>query len=118
LENAVDALVKHLTSSMHKITLERSKSVEDLQRSIGLGYLLVNFPETDGGTELVIRLDQSRAMLENADFSTRSGTIHLVGTLVLNYNEVEMEADIDLATLGGRGCLKLIADEAAWRATR
>lgn len=112
----MDSLVKHLSSSMHKITLGRLKSVEDLQRSIGLGYLLVKFPETDGGTELGIRLDPSRAMLEKADFPVRSGTIHLVGALVLNYNEVEMEVDIDLATLEGRGRLKLIADEAAWRA--
>lgn len=114
----MDSLVKHLASSKHRVTLERSKSAEDLQRAIGLGYLLVNFPETNGGTELGITLNPSRTVLENADFSNRSGTIHLAGTLVLNYNHVELELDVDLATLEGRGCLKLIADEATWRAKR
>lgn len=112
----MDSLVKQLVASKQRVTLERSKSVEDLQRAIGRGYLLVKFPETKGGTELGITLDPSRTVLENADFSTRSGTVHLAGTLVLNYNQVELDLDIDLATLEGQGCLKLIADEAAWRA--
>jgi hypothetical protein len=114
----MDSLVKHLASSKHRVTLERSKSAEDLQRAIGLGYLLVNFPETKGGTELGITLNPARAMLENADFAAGSGTIYLAGTLVLNYNHVEVELDVDLATLEGRGCLKLIADEVDWRAQR
>jgi hypothetical protein len=114
----MDSLVKHLASSKHRVTLERSRSAEDLRRALELGYLLVKFPETNGGTELGITLDPSRAMLEHADFSTGSGTIHLVGTLVLNYHPVEMELDVDLATLEGHGCLNLLADEAASRAQR
>lgn len=114
----MDSLVKHLVASRQRVTLERSKSAEDLQRAIGRGYLLVKFPETKGGTELGITLNPSRTILENADFSARSGTVHLAGTCVLNYNEVEMDLDVDLATLEGSGSLKLIADEAAWRATR
>jgi hypothetical protein len=34
-----------------------------------------------------------------------------VGTPVLNFNEVELTAEIDIATLEGKGCVKVIAEQ-------
>jgi hypothetical protein len=104
----MDSSVRYPSSSMYRITLGRTKSAGDLRRAIDFGFLLVNFAGTNGGTELGIRLDRTRSLLENADFAVGSGTIHLVGTLALSCNEVEVVVEIDLAKLAGFGCLKFI----------
>lgn len=112
----MDELVKRLSDGKHKVVLERSKSAQEVKEAIDRGYVLIKFPETRGGTELGIRLDKARSVTSEANFAEGKGTIQLVGTLVLNYNELEAAAQIDLATLSGTGHLTLIADEAAWRA--
>jgi hypothetical protein len=112
----MDQLVEKLSSGTHHLKAERAKSAQDLKRSIDDGYVLLKFTETQGGTELGVRLNKDRCKLSDADFGAGTGTIELCGTLVLNYNEVELVADLDVSTLEGRGSLKLIADEPTWRA--
>jgi hypothetical protein len=45
-----------------------------------------------------------------ADFENGIGIVRLVGNLVLNYEKVQLVADIDLATLKGTGHLILIEE--------
>jgi hypothetical protein len=112
----MDELVKHLSAGKHKITLDRYKSCQDLKEAIDRGFVLVNFPDTRGGTLLGTTLDKSRCELGSGDFAGQTGQLRLVGTLVLNYNDVELSAEVDLASREGTGMLTLIADETAWRA--
>lgn len=48
-------------------------------------------------------MEQTR--LDGADFEGGTGNVHLVGSLTLNYDKVELVADIDLASLKGTGYL-------------
>jgi len=112
----MDQLVEKLSNGTHPLKAERSKSAQELKRAIDDGYVLLKFTETQGGTELGVRLNKDRCKLNDADFAAGTGTIELCGTLVLNYNEVELVANLDLGTLEGRGSLKIIADEQTRRA--
>ena len=113
----MDDLVRRL-SEVQSVRAEYASSAADLKAAIDRGMVHVKFTETKGGTCLSVKLDTTRSVLSEADFGAGTGQVHFVGTLVLNYNEVELNAHIDLATLQGSGSLKLLADEAAWRAKR
>lgn len=112
----MNELVQALSNGQHRLSAETYKSAADLKKAIDNGYVLLKFTDTKGGTELGGRIDKSRSVFDGADFAAGTGTIQLVTTLVLNYNEVELLGEIDLATLQGQGRLNLIADEPAWRA--
>lgn len=112
----MDELIQQLSTGQHRISAETYKTAADLKKAIDNGFVLLKFTETKGGTELGGRLDKSRCVLGDANFEAATGNIHLVTKLVLNYNEVEFNADVDLATLIGQGSLTLIADEPTWRA--
>lgn len=114
----MDELVRNLVTGTHELSAARSTSPDDLKQAIERGYVLIKFTQTQGGTELGVRLDQSRSSTGSADFAAGTGAVKLVGTLVLNYNEVELTADIAVDTLKGSGALKLLKDEAAYRAAR
>lgn len=109
-------LVKRLSHGRHPILAARAKSPEDLKASIERGFVLLKFTDTQGGTEVGVELDKARCVLDDADFAGGRGRIRLVGQLMLDYDQVELSAEIDLATLQGEGNLMLIADEATWRA--
>lgn len=51
-----------------------------------------------------------RTRLDGADFEAGTGSVHLVGGLTLNYDKVQLVADIDLASLKGTGHLVLIEE--------
>jgi hypothetical protein len=103
----VDELVQRLAEGDHPVVASRSESVEELQNSIDRGYVLVKFTDTRGGTELGLRLDEAATDLSAADFEASKGSVHLVGNLTLNYVKVRCVADIDLATLEGKGHLEI-----------
>lgn len=110
----MDELVRFLSEGSHKVRVDRAKTPADFRMSLDDGFVLIRFPETRGGTTLGVRLDKSRCELgENG-----SSPVKLVGTLVLNYNEIELTASIDPTTLEGTGSVTLIADESEWRAKR
>ena len=99
----MDALVKRLATGKHPVVASRVISAQDLQASIERGYVIVKFTDTEGGTELGLRLEETLTVLDDADFSEISGTVHLEGRLILNSIKILCIADIDLSTLQGYG---------------
>jgi hypothetical protein len=105
----VDELTQKLSTGDHPVTAGGPQpSVEELHKRIEeIGYVHIKFTDTRGGTDLGIRLDRAACDLSAADFDEGKGTLHLEGTLTLNYDPVRCIADLDLATLEGTGHLVL-----------
>jgi hypothetical protein len=104
----MNELVERLTNGLHPIVADRSASARELREQIERGFVLLKFPKTRGGTELGSQLDMQQTRLEGADFENGTGNVRLVGNLTLNYDKVQLVADIDLASLKGTGHLVLI----------
>lgn len=104
----MNELVERLTSGLQPIVAERSASPRELREQIERGFVLLKFPNTRGGTELGSQLDMGQTRLDGADFESGTGMVHLVGHLTLNYEKVQLVADIDLASLKGTGQLVLV----------
>jgi hypothetical protein len=98
-------LIRKLSEGSHPIAAERSKSPLELREQIGRKFVLLKFTGTQGGTELGSELDMALTDTSNADFEQGTGSVRLVGNLTLNYQKVQLVADIDLATLKGTGHL-------------
>src|SRR5438046_4551781 len=89
-----------------RLTLEQSvvmggadPTVEELRDRTGeMGYLLVKFTQTRGGTELGFPLDRATTDLSRANFDEGTGTVHVAGHLILNDDPVRCIADIATAT--------------------
>lgn len=107
----MNELVARLTTGVHSIVAERSESPEELLAQIDRGFVLLKFPDTRGGTELGSQLDMQQTRIDGADFENGTGQVHLVGNLTLNYDKVQLVADIDLESLTGSGHLVLIEEE-------
>lgn len=105
-----DALVQRLCRGDHPVEFRSASgpAVQALQESIDRGYVHMTFTNTQGGTTLGVRLDRDRSNITQADFAHQSGTVHLEGTLTLNYVPVWCIADLDLPTLQGYGHLALV----------
>lgn len=103
----MDELVERLSVGEHPIVAGRYKSAEELKQGIERGYVLLKFTDTQGGTELGVRLDQTAAEREAMAPSAPSGSVRLAGQLVLNYVKVRCVAEVDLATLEGKGHLEI-----------
>ena len=104
----MDELVQRLSSGDHPVTAGGSNpSVEQFKQSIDREYVHIKFTGTRGGTDLGVKLDTTASQLD-ADFAQAVGTIHIEGTLTLNYVPVRCVADIDLATLHGTGHLVVV----------
>jgi hypothetical protein len=108
----MNELVERLTKGSHPIVAARSASPKELWEQIERGFVLLKFPNTRGGTELGSRLDMQQTRLDGADFESGAGSVRLVGNLTLNYDKVQLVADIDLASLQGTGHLVLIEEAA------
>jgi hypothetical protein len=104
----MDDLVQRLAEGDHPIVTQRYKSAEELKQATDRGYVLVKFTDTRGGTELGVRLDNAMTNLSEADFGQSTGTVHLAGDLTLNYVKVRCVADVDIATLAGKGHLEIL----------
>jgi len=100
-------LVTRLSEGDHAVeaSLRPEKTVQILKERIDMGHVHIKFTETRGGTELGVRLDRDATDLSKADFDAGQGTVHLEGTLTLNYIPVRCIADIDLASFEGKGHL-------------
>jgi Core binding factor beta subunit len=106
----VDELVERLCKGKHPIKagLLSNATAEAFQKRIQDGYVHIEFTNTQGGTILGMDLDKEASELTKANFEEQSGSVHLVGHLVLNYEEVRCLANIDLATLAGEGHLETV----------
>lgn len=104
----MNELTERLTVDQPIIMGGSDPTAEELRERTGeMGYVLVRFTETRGGTELGFPLDREATDLSKANFDESTGTVHVEGHLTLNDDPVRCIADIDLATLRGTGRLAL-----------
>ncbi|MBW4506991.1 MAG: MbtH domain protein [Scytonematopsis contorta HA4267-MV1] len=104
----MNELVQRLSQGKHPVeaSLRPEKTATALKESIDRGYVHIKFTNTKGGTDLGVQLDTEASSFKEADFDHQKGKVHLVGNLTLNYVKVRCVADIDLATLDGKGYLE------------
>ena len=104
----MNELTERLTIDQPIVMGGAGPTVEELRDRTGeMGYVLVKFTQTRGGTELGFPLDRDATDLSEANFDEGTGTVHVEGQLILNDDPVRCIADIDLATLRGTGRLAL-----------
>ena len=104
----MNELVQRLSEGKHPIeaSLRPEKTATAFKESIDRGYVHIKFTNTKGGTDLGVRLDPEASVLNEADFDNKTGKVHLVGNLTLNYEKVRCIADVYLMTLNGKGYLE------------
>jgi hypothetical protein len=101
-------LTERLTVNQPIIMGGAEPTVEELRERTGeMGYVLVKFTETRGGTELGFSLDRENTNINEANFDEGTGNVHVEGNLILNDDPVRCIANINLATLKGTGRLAL-----------
>jgi core binding factor beta subunit len=104
----MNELTERLTVEQPIVMGGADPTMEELRDRTGeMGYVLVKFTQTRGGTELGFPLDRAATDLSKADFDGGTGTVHVEGHLILNDDPVRCIATIDLATLKGTGRLAL-----------
>ncbi|HEY7415378.1 MAG TPA: hypothetical protein VH593_09310 [Ktedonobacteraceae bacterium] len=103
----MDELVERLSHSDHPVTVGGPKpSLEEFRTRIqDMGYVFIKFTDTQGGTDIGVRVDKSATDVSQASFEQGTGTAHVEGTLTLNYVKVRCITDIQLETLSGTGHL-------------
>ncbi len=108
----MNELVQRLAEGDHPVTVGGPQpSLQEFRKRIEeIGYVFIKFTATQGGTDLGVRVDKTRTDVGTADFESGSGTVHVEGTLTLNYVKVRCIADIDLATLNGTGHLVILEE--------
>ena len=108
----MNELVQRLSEGEHPIKVggPQPSLVELQKRVIDLKYVFIKFTGTLGGTDLGVRVDSASTDLSQANFEQGSGSIHIEGTLTLNYVKVRCIADIDLSTLKGTGHLLVLEE--------
>lgn len=110
----MNELTQRLTVDQPVIVGGAEPTVGELRNRTGeMGYVLIKFTGTRGGTELGFPLDRDATDLSAADFDNGTGTVHVEGNLILNDDPVRCIADIDLAGLKGTGRLALEEKAAA-----
>lgn len=108
------SLVDRLCEGDHPVEagLRPEKTVKLFKDAIDRNYVHIKFTKTRGGTELGVRLDREACDFNQADFDNGGGTVHVEGSLTLDYVKVRCIADIDLATLEGKGHLEKVETQA------
>ncbi len=110
-EKAVNELVQKLTKEQPIVaSLRPEATLAYFKAAVDRGYVHLKFTETRGGTELGIRIDPERSDLSGADFERGTGSVHVVGELVLDYVRVRFHGDVDLSTLAGTGRLEVLEE--------
>lgn len=107
-------LPHRLSQGDHRVVYrpQRDDATEELREAVDRRYVHVLFTETQGGTELGFRLDESRSDLSGADWEGRKGSVHLEGELTLDGVPVRCVADIDVGTAEGTGRLEILQERA------
>lgn len=103
-------LVESLAQGDHPVAVGGVDHTRDGLRARidDLGFVFIKFTGTAGGTDLGVQLDRAATDLSNADFEQGTGTVHVEGSLTLDFVPVRCVADIDLATLTGTGHLVIL----------
>lgn len=105
-----ESLVDRLCRGDHRVEakLRSGKTIELFKEAVDRGYVQIQFPDTNGGTELRVKLDKDACDFTQADFAGGAGTAHLEGALILDYVKVRCIADIDLKIFEGKGRLEKV----------
>jgi hypothetical protein len=108
----MNELVQRLSEGDHPVVIggPQPSLAELRQRVEEMGYVFIKFTGTRGGTDLGVRVDKAVTDTSQANFEAGLGTLHVEGTLTLNYVKVRCVADIDLATLQGTGHLIILEE--------
>lgn len=105
----MNELVERLTKKQPIVaSLRPEPTVELFKAAIDRGYVHLKFTGTQGGTELGVRLEPDVCDFSGARFDAKTGTVKLVGSLVLNYERVRMHGEVALETLQGTGHLEYL----------
>jgi hypothetical protein len=106
----MDELVRRLSTGEHPIeaSLRPVRTAGELKARLEMGYVHILFTDTQGGTELGVKVDPVATDQSAADFNAGTGTVRIVGSLSLNFVPVRCRAELDLATLTGKGHLEVI----------
>jgi hypothetical protein len=108
-------LPNRLSEGDHRVTYRarRGNARTELKDAIDRDYVHVLFPDTRGGSELGFHLDRMRSDLTRAQWDAGAGSVHLEGELTLDGVAVRCIADLDLATVEGRGRLQILTERAS-----
>lgn len=107
----MNELVERLSKSQSvEASCRPDNTVEIFKAAVDRGYVHIKFTETKGGTELGVRMDPDVCEVNRADWDKGTGNVTIVGGLILNYVRVRCHAEIDLATLKGKGHLEIIEE--------
>ena len=109
------SLVDRLCDGSHpvEVGLRPERTVKLFKDAIDRNYVHIKFTDTKGGTELGVRLDRAYCDFGKADFENGTGSVHIEGTLSLDYVKVKCIADVDLQSLEGQGHLVRVDAAAA-----
>lgn len=116
LDDSRPDLVTRLATGEHpvELMLRPEPTVSRLREALDHQYVHIRFPDTEGGTELGVRISGPECDLaavdrhiepHTAQRDGEPGHIRLVGELSLDGAEVRCVAKIDLATFTGSGHL-------------
>ena len=104
-------LVERLTKEQPiEASLRPEPTVEAFKEAIDRGYVHCKFINTKGGTDLGIRMDEEASDLEQADVEKETGSVKIVGTLILDYVRVRFHGTIELPDLTGAGYLEVLEE--------
>lgn len=108
----MNELVQRLSQEDHPVTAGGPQpSLNELRKRIEeIGYVFIKFTDTQGGTDLGVRVDKAATDVSRANFDQGTGAVHVEGTLTLNYVKVRCIADINLDTLQGTGHLAILEE--------
>ena len=108
----MNELVQRLSQGDHPVIVGGpAPSVGDFQKRLKeIGYVFIKFTDTQGGTDLGVRVDKSATHIGQPG-AEHTGIAHVEGSLTLNYVKVRCVADIDLETLKGTGHLVALEEE-------
>lgn len=103
----MNMLVKKLEEGLHPVVFDcGSTNPSDLKKRLEeQKYVFITFTDTRGRTKLGVTIDQQATDISQVDFQKGVGSVHIEGTLVLDYTRVRCIADIDLTTFSGSGHL-------------
>jgi hypothetical protein len=104
-------LVARLTNEQNvEFSSRPEPTLEAFQAAIDRGYVHIRFAGSRGATELGVKLDMKKSDLAGANLAAGTGSVEIVGDLVLDYVPVRLFARIDLPALKGVGRLERQGD--------
>ena len=102
-------LVTKLANGRHpvEVVVRPETTLDGFREAIELSYVHVRFKDTEGGTELGLRIEPDRSRLPEADLEAGEGEVTLAGELTLDFVPVTCFAVVQLPELTGEGWLEL-----------